>query len=103
MKLDSGTRQDHVFNMNKHLQIRNLSASTHRKLKARAASQGMSMSDYVRIEIERLLSSPSPKEWLEMVRKRQPMTMSVEDAVAATRHSRDENDRKFDSVIAKRR
>ena len=90
------------MHMNKHVQIRNLPEKTHRKLKARAASEGMSMSDYLRIEIERLVSLPSPKEWLATVRKRQPMSISIEDAVEATRHGREENDRKIDRWLAKR-
>jgi plasmid stability protein len=76
--------------MNKHVQIRNLPASTHRKLKARAAREGMSMSDYLRIEIEKLLSLPSPREWLEMVRKRKPMALSqtAADIIREERDSR---------------
>lgn len=76
------------MHMNKHVQIRNLPERTHRKLKARAASQGMSMSDYLRTEIERLLSLPSPKEWLDMVRKRQSMSLS-ETAADIIREERD--------------
>jgi antitoxin FitA len=74
--------------MNKHVQIRNLPEKTHRKLKARAASEGMTMSDYLRLEIERLVSRPSMKEWLDMVRKRQPMAIN-QTAASIIREERD--------------
>lgn len=74
--------------MNKHVQIRNLSAATHRKLKLRAASEGMTMSDYLRIEIERLVSRPSMKEWLGMVRKREPVDLQ-QTAAEIIREERD--------------
>ena len=50
------------------IQIRNVPASMHRKLKARAAAEGMSMSAYVRRELERLLATPSPEEFLRELR-----------------------------------
>lgn len=74
--------------MNKHVQIRNLSAATHRKLKLRAASEGLTMSDYLRIEIERLVSRPSMKEWLGMVRKREPVDLQ-QTAAEIIREERD--------------
>jgi plasmid stability protein len=88
--------------MNKHVQIRNMPEETHRKLKIRAAKEGMSMSDYLRLEIEKLVSRPTVKEWLERVRSREPMTISVEDAVEAIRQEREQNDQKFDRLIAKK-
>lgn len=50
------------------IQIRNVPVSMHRKLKARAAAEGMSMSAYVRRELERLLATPSPEEFLRELR-----------------------------------
>lgn len=42
--------------MNRHVQIREIPEETHRKLKARAAAEGLSMSDYLKrlIELESL-------------------------------------------------
>ena len=48
----------------KSIQIRNVPAALHRRLKARAAAEGMSMSAYIRRELERVLSHPSPEEFL---------------------------------------
>ena len=38
--------------MNKHVQIRNLPEAQHRKLKQRAAAEGMTITDYVKKLIE---------------------------------------------------
>ena len=48
--------------MYKMLQIRNVPDVVHRRLKARAAHLGLSMSDYVLREIERLLEKPTREE-----------------------------------------
>ena len=74
--------------MNKFVQIRNLSEDTHRKLKVRAASEGMSMSDYLRLEVEKLVSRPTMKEWLEMVKSREPMNLP-QTAAEIIREDRD--------------
>lgn len=55
--------------MNKMIQIRNVPEKLHRKLKARAAAEGMTLSDYLREEIERLATKPTLKQWVEDVRK----------------------------------
>ncbi len=88
--------------MNKHVQIRNLPEETHRKLKMRAAKEGMSMSDYLRLEIEKLVSRPTMKEWLERVRSRVPTNLGVDDAVAAVRQGREERDSDIDRWLAKK-
>lgn len=56
--------------MNKMVQIRNLPEKTHRKLKARAASEGLTITDYVTRLITRDLEKPSIREWLKMVESR---------------------------------
>jgi hypothetical protein len=56
--------------MNKMLQVRRLPSATHRKLKARAALEGMTLSDYVKRLIERDLEKPSMKEWLARLERR---------------------------------
>jgi len=56
--------------MNKMIQIRNVPEKLHRKLKARAAAEGMTLSHYLREEIERLSTKPTLKQWAEELRKR---------------------------------
>lgn len=52
----------------KMLQIRNIPAETHRRLKMRAAEEGMSMSDYVMREVSHALEVPTRREVIERLR-----------------------------------
>lgn len=54
------------------LQIRNVPDEIHRKLKARAALAGLSLSDYVRQELERLAKRPTRAELLRRMEQREP-------------------------------
>ena len=47
------------------VQIRNVPAEFHRRLKIRAATEGMSMSDYVLREVGKALDHPTRQEVLE--------------------------------------
>lgn len=53
--------------MNKHIQIREVPEELHRALKARAASEGLSMSDYLKRLIERELRRP---DWASVAARR---------------------------------
>ena len=72
------------------VQIRNVPDDLHRKLKARAALMGMSISEYLLKELERSLSRPTPEELLERLRNRSPveLTESVAEVIAAEREGR---------------
>jgi plasmid stability protein len=76
--------------MNKMLQVRSLSSATHRKLKARAALEGMTLSDYVKKLIERDLEKPSIKEWLAQLetQPRVHLDPPPEDLIRQDRDSR---------------
>ena len=52
------------------VQIRNVPTEIHRRLKARAAIEGMSMSDYVLREVRKALDRPTRQEVLERLRAR---------------------------------
>ena len=54
--------------MNSMIQIRNVPVATHRRLKARAALEGISMSQFVLREIEKVLATPSRQELLAAIR-----------------------------------
>ena len=54
--------------MSKMLQIRNVPEKVHRRLKARAAMAGMSLSEYVLAEIRRSLQRPTREELLARLR-----------------------------------
>ena len=72
------------------VQIRNVPDDLHRKLKARAALAGMSISEYLLREIERSLARPTPEELLQRLRSHGKVNLadSVVEAVVAEREGR---------------
>ena len=50
------------------VQVRNVPEELHRRLKARAAIEGMSMSDYVLRELRKALDRPTRQEVLDRIR-----------------------------------
>src|SRR5207245_7671649 len=54
----------HATRMSKMIQIRNVPDAVHRKIKVRAAQSGMTLSDYLLDEIERLAALPTREEML---------------------------------------
>ena len=79
----------YVINMSKMIQIRNVPDALHRKLKARAALEGMSLSDYLLAEIRRSTERPAMRELLERLRQRTPVAPDV-PPVEAVRDERDQ-------------
>ena len=69
----------------KPLQIRNVPDDVHRRLKARAAMEGMSLSEYSLAELRRSLEQPTRRELAERVRSREraATTETSADAVRA--------------------
>ncbi len=76
--------------MSKMIRIRNVPDRIHRKLKARAALEGMSLSDYLLVEIEQQASRPTLREIRNRLRHRGPVnpSLSPTDAVRAERDGR---------------
>ena len=74
--------------MSKMIQIRNVPDSLHKKLKARAAIEGMSLSDYLMAEIRRSTELPTLKELRERLNTRTPISPTVPPA-EAVRQERD--------------
>ena len=56
------------------IQIRDVPEPVHSTLKARAAQEGMSLSDYLKRELERTVERPTMREWLERTQRARPMT-----------------------------
>lgn len=81
---------DTVRHMPKMIQIRHVPDDVHREAKARAARAGMSLSDYLRVELERLMSAPDVAELLDRrARRRRPwLDESPAEAVRAEREAR---------------
>lgn len=82
---------DNVSHMAKMIQIRNVPDEIHREVKARAARAGMSLSDYLRREVERLVAVPTQDEVLARL-ERLGRVDTGESSVAAVRAARAERD-----------
>jgi plasmid stability protein len=72
------------------IQIRNVPDKVHKTLKARAEREGMSLSDYIKRDLERTAARPSMDEWIERVRKHKPLKFdrSAVDIIREMRDSR---------------
>ncbi len=72
------------------VQIRNVPTDFHRRLKARAAVEGMSMSDYILREVGKALERPARHEVLERLaaRPRRRLKRSPADVIRAEREAR---------------
>ena len=74
--------------MAKNIQIRNVPEAVHRKLKARAAHAGKSLSELLLAEITHLANLPTPEEMRERLRSRKAVKLA-ESAAMAVRKERD--------------
>jgi len=74
--------------MSTMVQIRNVPTELHRRLKARAAMEGMSMSDYVLREVGKALDRPTREEILERLKAR-PLRRLQHSAADVIRRERD--------------
>lgn len=72
----------------KTLQMRNVPDDVHRRLKARAALQGQSLSEYALMELVRSLDRPTRADLLARISERPRVEVS-EDPAAAVRAERD--------------
>lgn len=64
--------------MSKMIQIRHVPDALHRKLKARAAMAGMSLSDYLLSEIREIAEVPTFAEFRERLHKLEPVTADID-------------------------
>jgi plasmid stability protein len=66
--------------MSKMVQIRDVPDDVHSILKARAAREGMSLSDFIKRELERTAARPSMQEWLESTEQAKPIPTKLTPA-----------------------
>ena len=76
--------------MSKMIQLRNVPDALHRKLKARAALAGMSLSDFLLGEIREIAERPTMSEMLARFESREPVRAPIE----SVRILREERDRR---------
>ena len=70
------------------IQVRNVPAPIHRTLKARAAKEGLSLSEYLLRELQQIATRPTPAELLERLSTREPVR-TRESLAAMVRRERD--------------
>ena len=74
--------------MGKMIQLRNVSVALHRTLKARAAMEGIPLSDYLIREVRKLAERPTVDELRARLAAREPVSKKI-DPTAALRAERD--------------
>ncbi len=81
---------NYARHMSTMVQIRNVPADLHRELKARAALEGLSLSDYLLREIRQALERPTLEELRKRLAAREPIRPRPAPAAAvrAERKSR---------------
>jgi antitoxin FitA len=62
------------------IQLRNVPDTLHRKLKARAAQAGMSLSDYLLAEFKEIAKRRTLNEFRERLHKRKPVSAPIDTA-----------------------
>lgn len=78
-----------VEHMSKMIQVRNVSDEAHRVLKTRAAAAGMSLSDYIRVDLEAAARQATWDEVLSNSRARSGSGITRDRIVATLRELRD--------------
>jgi antitoxin FitA len=73
---------NHGDHMSVVISVRNVSAKMHRKLKARAALEEMSVSDYLLRELRSLLDRPTLDEMRRRLERRHPVRLRPSPAAA---------------------
>jgi antitoxin FitA len=68
--------------MSKVIQIRNVSDTLHRRLRSRATLAGMSLSSYVRSELQRAAERVTPAELRARLAAAEPVAVHQQPAVA---------------------
>ncbi len=77
--------------MSKMIQLRHVPDDLHRKLKARAAMEGLSLSDYLIREVRQIAEKPTLKEMMDRLARLTPVHVKTppEQILRAYRDGRD--------------
>jgi antitoxin FitA len=88
--IDMSATWPNVSHMSKMIQIRNVPDEVHTALKVRAAEEGISLSDYIKRDLEELSKQVTIEEIFARARARGPSGITTEEIVADIRASRGE-------------
>ena len=80
---------NHNSDMSRMIQIRNVPDDVHRKLKARAAMAGMTLSEYLLREVAHVADRPTLEELEARIRSRSRRLRAGIDSAAAVRAERE--------------
>ncbi len=85
------------------IQIKNVSPELHERLRARARREGRNLSEYVLDVLERDLSVPTTREWLERLKQDEPVPDITSDEIVSSIHGgRDERDEQILRALSSR-
>lgn len=88
--IDMSAAWPSVSHMSKMIQIRNVPDDVHRMLKVRAAEEGISLSDYIKRDLEELARQLTLEDVFARARARGPSGITTEEIVEGIRASRGE-------------
>lgn len=88
--IDMSAAWPNVRHMSKMIQIRNVPDEIHRALKLRATAEGLSLSDYIKRDLEELAKQATIEEAFSNARARGSSGITTEEIVADIRASRGE-------------
>jgi plasmid stability protein len=84
------------------IQVKNFPAELHAKLRERAARRGRSVSGYVTEVLERDLSRPTTREWLDSLKEDPATTIASEEILNSIHEGRTEREQQLLGAIADR-
>lgn len=82
MSIDMWPTCSYARRMSRMIQIRNVPDPLHRRLKARAALEGKSLSDYLLAQIREVAERPSVEDLRARLARRSPVAASMAPALA---------------------
>jgi plasmid stability protein len=80
LRIDMWYTCKYAERMQKMIQVRNVPDGIHRSLKARAAMAGMSLSDYLLVELKEIVERPTLAEFRERLSGRMPVLADLDTA-----------------------
>jgi plasmid stability protein len=88
--IDMSAAWPNVVHMSKMIQIRDVPDEVHRTLKVRAAAEGLSLSDYIKRDLEELSKQATIEEVFARARARGESGITAEEIVSDLRQLRGE-------------
>jgi hypothetical protein len=88
--------------MNKHIHVRDFDGELYETLALKAKAKGISLSQFVRLELAKIAKSPSAADALEELINlpREQSKWKMGESARLVRESRNERDERFDDLFA---